>query len=112
MKEILNDLPIGTRGRSVAPVASRVTIGLDLHRESRIGERPRDPVTEGLAGRRSIGIRQHQFVQYVDSISFALASVLIAGVNLYALALVLQNLLGWSLFLAIVVALLFLGAAM
>ena len=39
-----------------------------------------------------------------NALTFALASVLIAGVNLYALALVLQNLLGWSLFLAIVVA--------
>ena len=36
--------------------------------------------------------------------TFAASSVLIAGVNLYALALVLQNLLGWSLFVAIVVA--------
>src|SRR5256885_5969556 len=39
-----------------------------------------------------------------NALTFALASVLIAGVNLYALALVLQNLLGWSLWLAIVVA--------
>jgi SSS family solute:Na+ symporter len=39
-----------------------------------------------------------------NALTFALASVLIAGVNLYALALVLQNLLGWSLFLAICVA--------
>src|SRR6184192_1320893 len=36
-----------------------------------------------------------------NALTFALASVLIAGVNLYALGLVLQNLLGWSLFLAI-----------
>jgi SSS family solute:Na+ symporter len=39
-----------------------------------------------------------------NALTFALASVLIAGVNLYALALVLQNLLGWSLWWAIVVA--------
>jgi SSS family solute:Na+ symporter len=39
-----------------------------------------------------------------NSITFALATVLIAGVNLYALALVLQLLLGWPIFLGIVVA--------
>jgi SSS family solute:Na+ symporter len=39
-----------------------------------------------------------------NAMTFALASVLIAGVNLYALALVLENLLGWSLFLSICVA--------
>jgi SSS family solute:Na+ symporter len=39
-----------------------------------------------------------------NALTFALASVLIAGVNLYALALVLENLLGWSLFLSICVA--------
>jgi SSS family solute:Na+ symporter len=39
-----------------------------------------------------------------NSISFALATVLIAGVNLYALALVLQLLLGWPILLGIVVA--------
>jgi SSS family solute:Na+ symporter len=44
--------------------------------------------------------RSHIF----NSITFALATVLIAGVNLYALALVLQLLLGWPIFLGIVVA--------
>jgi SSS family solute:Na+ symporter len=39
-----------------------------------------------------------------NSVTFALATVLIAGVNLYALALVLQLLLGWPIFLGIVVA--------
>src|SRR4030081_688935 len=39
-----------------------------------------------------------------NALTFALASVLIAGVNLYALALVLENLLDWSLFLSICVA--------
>src|SRR3954466_2362302 len=39
-----------------------------------------------------------------NSITFALATVLIAGVNLYALALVLELLLGWPLFVGIVVA--------
>jgi SSS family solute:Na+ symporter len=39
-----------------------------------------------------------------NSVTFALATVLIAGVNLYALALVLELLLGWPLFLGIVVA--------
>ncbi len=39
-----------------------------------------------------------------NALTFAFAAVLIAGVNLYALALVLENLLGWSLFLSICVA--------
>jgi SSS family solute:Na+ symporter len=38
-----------------------------------------------------------------NAISFALAQVLIAGVNLYALALVLEALLGWPLWLSIVI---------
>ena len=44
--------------------------------------------------------RSHVF----NSVTFALATVLIAGVNLYALALVLQLLLGWPILLGIVVA--------
>ena len=40
----------------------------------------------------------------LNAISFAVAAVLIAGVNLYALALVLEALLGWPLWMAIVVA--------
>ena len=39
-----------------------------------------------------------------NSITFALATVLIAGVNLYALALVLDLLLGWPILVGIVVA--------
>src|SRR6476659_8040313 len=39
-----------------------------------------------------------------NSLSFALATVLIAGVNLYALALVLKLMLGWPILLGIVVA--------
>ena len=39
-----------------------------------------------------------------NSVTFALATMLIAGVNLYALALVLQLLLGWPILLGIVVA--------
>jgi SSS family solute:Na+ symporter len=38
-----------------------------------------------------------------NALSFALAQVLIAGVNLYALALVMQALLGWPLWLSIVI---------
>src|SRR4051812_25762538 len=38
-----------------------------------------------------------------NAISFAVAQVLIAGVNLYALALVLDALLGWPLWLSIVI---------
>ncbi len=40
----------------------------------------------------------------VNAVSFALSAVLIAGVNLYSLAIVLRALLGWSLPLAICVA--------
>jgi solute:Na+ symporter, SSS family len=39
-----------------------------------------------------------------NALTFAFASVLIAGVNLFALALIMQTLLGWSLSLSIVVA--------
>src|SRR5215212_9121863 len=39
-----------------------------------------------------------------NSLSFALATVLIAGVNLYALALVLKLLLGWPIIVGIIVA--------
>jgi SSS family solute:Na+ symporter len=39
-----------------------------------------------------------------NSLSFAIATVLIAGVNLYALALVLELLLGWPILVGIVVA--------
>jgi SSS family solute:Na+ symporter len=40
----------------------------------------------------------------LSSIIFAVSSVLIAGVNLYAMAIVLQALLGWPQWLAIVIA--------
>ncbi|MGC9669505.1 sodium:solute symporter family protein [Planosporangium sp. 12N6] len=40
----------------------------------------------------------------LNAISFAVAQVLIAGVNLYALALVMQALVGWPLWLSIIVA--------
>jgi SSS family solute:Na+ symporter len=40
----------------------------------------------------------------LNAATFALAQVLIAGINLYALALVMEALLGWPLWLAIVVA--------
>jgi solute:Na+ symporter, SSS family len=39
-----------------------------------------------------------------NSVTFALGTILIAGVNLYALALVLELLLGWSILTGIVVA--------
>src|SRR6478752_6218718 len=39
-----------------------------------------------------------------NSITFALGTILIAGVNLYALALVLQLLLGWAILTGIIVA--------
>ena len=49
-------------------------------------------------------MRFNATTQRVNGITFALAAVLIAGVNLYALGLVLEALLGWSLALAIPVA--------
>ncbi|GAA0928032.1 sodium:solute symporter family protein [Pseudonocardia zijingensis] len=49
-------------------------------------------------------MRFNATTQRVNGITFALAAVLIAGVNLYALGLILEALLGWSLVLAIPVA--------
>jgi SSS family solute:Na+ symporter len=51
-------------------------------------------------------LRFNNSTHLLNAISFALAQVLIAGVNLYALALILDALLGWPLWLSIV-----LGAA-
>ena len=51
-------------------------------------------------------LRFNKPTQFVNALSFATAQVLIAGVNLYALALVMRALLGWPLWTAIV-----LGAA-
>jgi solute:Na+ symporter, SSS family len=50
--------------------------------------------------RRRFNDASHLF----NAIAFAIATVLIAGVNLYALALVLQLLLGWPIIVGIVVA--------
>jgi SSS family solute:Na+ symporter len=51
-------------------------------------------------------LRFNRPTHLLNAISFALAQVLIAGVNLYALALILDALLGWPLWLSIM-----LGAA-
>ncbi|MEV6487711.1 sodium:solute symporter family protein [Actinoplanes sp. NPDC051633] len=51
-------------------------------------------------------LRFNNSTHLLNAISFAVAQVLIAGVNLYALALILDALLGWPLWLSIV-----LGAA-
>jgi SSS family solute:Na+ symporter len=51
-------------------------------------------------------LRYNKPTQFFNALSFAIAQVLIAGVNLYALALVMRALLGWPLWTAIV-----LGAA-
>ncbi|ASW56400.1 sodium:solute symporter family protein [Plantactinospora sp. KBS50] len=48
-------------------------------------------------------LRFNRPTHLLNAISFALAQVLIAGVNLYALALIMQALLGWPLWVAIVV---------
>ncbi|HWE89986.1 MAG TPA: sodium:solute symporter family protein [Pseudonocardiaceae bacterium] len=45
-----------------------------------------------------------KFAHLVNAISFALAQVLIAGVNLYALASVVNLLLGWPLWVSIIIA--------
>jgi SSS family solute:Na+ symporter len=47
-------------------------------------------------------LRFNRPTQFVNALSFAIAQVLIAGVNLYALALVMRALLGWPLWTAIV----------
>src|SRR4051794_24783285 len=49
-------------------------------------------------------LRFNKPAHVLNSLSFAVATVLIAGVNLYALALVLKLLLGWPILLGIVVA--------
>ena len=51
-----------------------------------------------------LAMRFNRTTQRVQAVVFALASLLIAGVNLYALGLVLEALLGWPLELAIPVA--------
>jgi len=48
--------------------------------------------------------RFNKTTQRVQALAFAVASLLIAGVNLYALALVMHSLLGWSIPISIVVA--------
>jgi SSS family solute:Na+ symporter len=49
-------------------------------------------------------LRFNRPAHFFNAITFAVAQVLIAGVNLYALALVMQALIGWPLWLSIVVA--------
>ncbi len=48
--------------------------------------------------------RYNDQTHLVNAVSFALSAVLIAGVNLYSLAIVLRALLGWSLPLAVCVS--------
>ncbi|WP_433294098.1 sodium:solute symporter family protein [Pseudonocardia sp. CA-142604] len=48
--------------------------------------------------------RFNKTTQRVNAVTFAVAAVLIAGVNLFALGLILEALLGWSLNLAIPIA--------
>jgi len=49
-------------------------------------------------------LRFNHSTHLLNAVSFAVSAVLIAGVNLYALAIVLEALLGWPLWTAIVVA--------
>ncbi|MGV9766262.1 sodium:solute symporter family protein [Micromonospora tulbaghiae] len=48
-------------------------------------------------------LRFNRPTHLLNAISFAVAQVLIAGVNLYALALIMQALLGWPLWFAIII---------
>ncbi|MEU7864885.1 sodium:solute symporter family protein [Nonomuraea sp. NPDC049141] len=48
-------------------------------------------------------LRFNRPTHVLNALSFAVAQVLIAGVNLYALALIMQALLGWPLWVAIVI---------
>jgi SSS family solute:Na+ symporter len=49
-------------------------------------------------------LRFNRPTHFFNAMTFALATVLIAGVNLYALALVLKLMLGWPIIVGIVVA--------
>lgn len=51
-----------------------------------------------------VGRRFNPAAQLLSSITFAVAQILIAGINLYALALVVQAMLGWPQWVAIIVA--------
>lgn len=48
-------------------------------------------------------LRFNRPTHLLNAISFAVAQVLVAGVNLYALALIMQALLGWPLWFAIII---------
>lgn len=52
-------------------------------------------------------LRFNRQTQFLNAVIFAVSQVLIAGINLYALALVMEALLGWSLWLSIGVAAVF-----
>ena len=52
-------------------------------------------------------LRFNRPTQFLNALTFAIAQLLIAGINLYALALVMDALLGWPLWLSIIVAALF-----
>ncbi len=49
-------------------------------------------------------LRFNRPTHFVNALTFAVATVLIAGVNLYALALVVNALLGWPIWLAILIS--------
>jgi solute:Na+ symporter, SSS family len=51
-----------------------------------------------------IGRRFNQEARLLNAITFAVAQVLIAGINLYALAIVVEAILGWPQWVSIVVA--------
>lgn len=52
-------------------------------------------------------LRYNRPTHLINAVAFAVSAVLIAGVNLYSLAIVLRALLGWSLPVSVVVAALF-----
>ncbi len=49
-------------------------------------------------------LRFNEQTHFLNAATFAVATVLISGVNLYALALIMHLMLGWSISLAIVIA--------
>jgi SSS family solute:Na+ symporter len=55
-------------------------------------------------GANSRGWLDHAHTHLFNALTFATSSVLIAGVNLYALAIILQALLGWPLWVAVVIS--------
>src|SRR3954463_634934 len=59
---------------------------------------------EGRSGPEDLRLRFTEPTHALNAATFAVATVLIAGVNLFALALVVNLMLGWSISVSIVVS--------